>query len=91
MASKILNFSTLGPSETKNKVCIAQEIKFCILWATNPASAVWAIQIDIWGFRITLIQYRDILVNPESDKKENRNKKVKIMVSDKQYFLLKRN
>ena len=46
---------------------VAFGIKFCILWATNPASAVWAIQIDIWGFRITLVS-RHLEDNNEGDR-----------------------
>ena len=41
---------------------ILLEIKFYILWATNPALAVFAIQTDIWPNGITLIQYRDTLM-----------------------------
>ena len=43
---KILNFSSLGPSETKNKVSIGQEIKFCILWALNPAFEILTAQVS---------------------------------------------
>ena len=41
---------------------ILLEIKFHILWAINPAFTFLAIQTDFCRFRITLIQYRDILV-----------------------------
>ena len=40
---------------------ILLEIKFCIIWAINPALAFLAIQTDFCCFGITLIQYRDTL------------------------------
>ena len=41
---------------------ILLEIKFYILWATNPAFEVFATPTDFWPNGITLIQYRDTLL-----------------------------
>ena len=64
MSPKILNFFHFGAEESSGNGPVVPEIQFCITKATKLNFRDFALPSLSGRFRITLIQYRDILVLP---------------------------